>query len=65
MNWKGCVLPKAHWRQRAIVLSQKLATIVTEEQIKKAIISGIEKNVRNMLQIPVPIVGVKGIQIHR
>lgn len=37
-------------------------TIVKEEQIKKAIMDGIKKNVRNMLHIPLPIVGVKGIR---
>lgn len=35
--------------------------IVTEERMKKAIKSGIEKNVRNMLHIPGNIAGVKGI----
>jgi hypothetical protein len=34
---------------------------VTNEQIKAGIKSGIEKNVRNMLNIPGPITGVKGI----
>jgi hypothetical protein len=36
-------------------------SIVTEEQIKKAIVSGIKKNVHDMLHIPMPFVGVKGI----
>jgi len=35
--------------------------VVTDERIKKAIINGIEKNVRSMLQPVVPFVGVKGI----
>ncbi|MDB5111727.1 MAG: hypothetical protein JWR67_2841 [Mucilaginibacter sp.] len=35
---------------------------VTDEQIKRAIKSGIEKNVRNMLSIPGPIAGVSGIR---
>ena len=34
---------------------------VTDEQIKRAIKSGIAKNVHNMLNIPGPIAGVKGI----
>jgi hypothetical protein len=34
---------------------------VTDEQIKRAIKNGIEKNVRNMLYIPGPIAGVSGI----
>jgi hypothetical protein len=37
-------------------------SIVTEVQIKKAIISGIEKNIRDMLHIPIPMVGIKGIR---
>jgi len=35
---------------------------VTDEQIKSAIKSGIEKNVRNMLYIPGPIAGISGIK---
>lgn len=35
---------------------------VTDEQIKRAIKSGIEKNVRNMLNIPGPIAGISGIR---
>jgi len=35
---------------------------VTEEQIKKAIKSGIKRNVRDMLYIPGPVVGVAGIK---
>src|ERR1700761_1658387 len=35
---------------------------VTDEQIKRAIKSGIQKNVRNMLTIPGPITGVRGIK---
>jgi len=37
------------------------SAVVTDERIKKAIINGIEKNVRSMLQPVVPFVGVKGI----
>ncbi len=35
---------------------------VTDEQIKRAIRSGIQKNINNMLHIPGPIAGVKGIR---
>jgi hypothetical protein len=35
---------------------------VSEEQIKKAIKSGIKRNVRDMLYIPGPVVGVAGIK---
>ncbi len=37
-------------------------TIVTDEQLRKAIKSGISRNVRDMLRIPGPIVGVSGIK---
>jgi len=52
---KGALAPKGQ------IYYPKAAAIITEVQIKKAIISGIKKNVRNMLHIPMPIVGVKGI----
>lgn len=35
---------------------------VTDEQIKRGIISGIKKNVQNMLHIPGPIAGISGIR---
>jgi hypothetical protein len=53
---KGALAPKGQ------LYYPKAGAIVTKDQIKKAIISGIKKNVHNMLKIPVPIVGVKGIQ---
>ncbi len=53
---KGILAPKGQ------IYYPKEGAIVTEEQIKKAIISGIKKNVSNMLHIPVPIVGVNGIK---
>ena len=53
---KGVLAPKGQ------LYYPKAGAIVTEEQIKKAIRSGIEKNINSMLQIPVPIVGVKGIK---
>ena len=53
---KGVLAPKGQ------LYYPKAGAKVTEEQIKKGIISGIEKNVHNMLKIPVPVVGVKGIQ---
>jgi hypothetical protein len=40
----------------------KAPVIITEDQIKKAIVSGVKKNVCDMLQPIVPIVGVKGIR---
>jgi hypothetical protein len=40
----------------------KAPVVITEDQIKKAIVSGVKKNVRDMLQPIVPIVGVKGIR---
>ncbi len=53
---RGVLAPKGQ------IYYPKAETIVTNEQIKKAIISGIKKNVRNMLRIPMPIIGVKGIR---
>ncbi|HEY5368617.1 MAG TPA: BtrH N-terminal domain-containing protein [Hanamia sp.] len=53
---KGLLAPKGQ------IYYPKARAIVTEVQIKKAIRSGIKKNANNMLQIPVPIVGVKGIR---
>ena len=53
---KGVLAPKGQ------IYYPKEGAIVTEGQIKKAIISGIKKNVSNMLHIPVPIVGVNGIK---
>lgn len=37
-------------------------TIVTDEQMRTAIKNGIKKNIFNMLHIPGPIAGIKGIQ---
>jgi hypothetical protein len=53
---KGVLAPRGQ------IYYPKAGATVTEEQIKRAIISGIKKNIRNMLQIPVPVVGVKGIR---
>jgi len=53
---KGLLAPKGQ------IYFPKTHAIVTEEKIKKAIRSGIKKNANNMLQIPVPIVGVNGIK---
>jgi hypothetical protein len=36
---------------------------VTDDQIRKAIITGIKRNIRDMLHIPGPIAGVKGIRL--
>ena len=52
---KGHLAPKGQ-----IYYPQKGAT-VTDDQIRKAIITGIDRNVRDMLNIPMPIAGVKGI----
>lgn len=53
---KGALAPKGQ------LYYPEAGAIVTKEQIKKAIQSGIEKTVHNMLQIPMPIVGIKGIK---
>ena len=61
MNWNVFVLQKAHWRQRAIILLQKQKDSITDETIKQAIKKGIKRNVFDMLHIPGPFAGVKGI----
>lgn len=53
---KGTLAPRGQ------IYYPEAGSIVTDEQIKKAIISGIKKNVHDMLHIPIPIVGVKGIR---
>lgn len=52
---KGVLAPRGQ------IYYPKTGMLVTDEQMKKAIINGIEKSVRNMLRIPLPVVGVKGI----
>ncbi len=53
---KGALSPKGQ------IYYPKQGARVTEDQIKKAIISGIKKNCTSMLQPIVPIIGVKGIK---
>lgn len=53
---KGALAPKGQ-----IYFPQK-AAVITDEQIKKAIISGVKRNVRDMLRIPGNIAGVSGIK---
>ncbi len=53
---KGVLAPRGQ------IYYPKTGMLVTDEQMKKAIINGIEKSIRNMLQIPMPVVGVKGIR---
>ena len=52
---KGALAPKGQ------IYYPKAGAVVTDEHIKKAIATGIQKNTRNMLQGIVPFVGVKGI----
>ena len=53
---KGALSPKGQ------IYYPKQGAVVTEAQIKKAIVSGIKKNCSSMLQPIVPILGVKGIK---
>ena len=53
---KGILAPRGQ------IYYPEVGSIVTEERIKKAIVTGIKKNVRDMIQIPIPIAGVKGIR---
>ena len=53
---KGALAPRGQ------IYFPKENTIVTDVQIRKAIIAGIKRNVRDMIRIPGPIVGVSGIK---
>jgi hypothetical protein len=53
---KGALAPKGQ------LYYPKPGALVTDQQIASAIRSGIQKNIRNMLHIPGPIAGVKGIR---
>jgi Domain of unknown function (DUF4872)/Butirosin biosynthesis protein H, N-terminal len=52
---KGALAPRGQ------IYYPKEKTIVTDDQIRKAIITGIKRNVRDMLRIPGNIAGVRGI----
>ncbi len=52
---KGALAPRGQ------IYYPKEKTIVTDDQIRKAIVTGIKRNVRDMLRIPGNIAGVKGI----
>ena len=53
---KGALSPKGQ-----LYYPEERIITVTDEQIKKAIVSGIKRNVRDMIHIPGNIAGVKGI----
>ena len=53
---KGALAPKGQ------LYYPKSKSVITDEQIKKAIISGIKTNVNQMLRIPGSFAGVKGIK---
>jgi hypothetical protein len=52
---KGALAPKGQ------LYYPEKAAIVTDDQIKRSIVTGIKRNVRDMLRIPGGIAGVKGI----
>src|ERR1700733_12235399 len=52
---KGALAPRGQ------IYYPKEKIIVTDDQIRKAIVTGIKRNVRDMLRIPGNIAGVKGI----
>ncbi len=52
---KGALAPRGQ------IYYPKEKTIVTNDKIKKAIVTGVKRNVRDMLRIPGNIAGVKGI----
>ncbi|MES1159479.1 MAG: BtrH N-terminal domain-containing protein, partial [Bacteroidota bacterium] len=53
---KGALAPRGQ------LYYPKEKVIITDEQLKRAIRSGIKRNIRNMLHIPGSIAGVKGIR---
>ncbi|HEY4206457.1 MAG TPA: BtrH N-terminal domain-containing protein, partial [Puia sp.] len=53
---KGVLAPRGQ------IYYPKESVVIKDEQIKRAIVSGINRNVRNMLHIPSNIAGVKGIK---
>jgi hypothetical protein len=53
---KGALAPKGQ------IYYPKSKEIITDEQIKKAVISGIKRNVNQMLRIPGSFAGVRGIK---
>lgn len=53
---------KGQLAPRGQIYYPEKGAVVTDDQIKKAIVSGIKKNVWDMLTIPMPIIGVSGIR---
>ena len=53
---QGALAPKGH------IYYTKTAPIVTEAMIRKGIIQGVKKTIRNMLYIPCRAVGIRGIK---
>lgn len=53
---KGALAPRGQ------IYFPKIVGEVSPEQIKKAIVTGVKRNIRDMLHIPGPIAGVKGIR---
>ncbi|WP_299255374.1 BtrH N-terminal domain-containing protein [uncultured Cytophaga sp.] len=54
---KGALAPKGQ-----VYFPKPSTTLVTDDQIRKAIVSGVKRNVRDMLHIPGGIAGVSGIK---
>jgi hypothetical protein len=54
---KGALAPKGQ-----VYFPKQPAKIITDDQIRKAIVTGVKRNVRDMLHIPGGIAGVKGIK---
>ena len=53
---------KGHLAPKGQAYYPKQGAAITDEQIRKAIKTGIEKNVMDMLVAPFPVIGVKGIR---
>ncbi len=54
---KGALAPRGQ-----LYYPEKPLSAISEEQIRKGIVTGIKRNVRDMLHIPGPIAGVSGIK---
>jgi hypothetical protein len=53
---------KGHLAPKGQIYYPQPGAKITDEQIKKAIVSGIKKNVNEMLNIPIPIAGIRAIK---
>jgi len=53
---------KGHLAPKGQIYYPQMGAKITDVQIKKAIVSGIKKNVNEMLNIPIPVAGIRAIK---